>query len=89
MSPLVHAGVALAGFAIIAPFLGPAAGALAGIAAYWGREGAQAQHAAPRPKAETWWMPWAPWTWPLQMQLDAAAPALAMLAAWGAWSWAF
>lgn len=87
MSPLVHAAIALAAFFPLAFLIGPAGAALVGIVAYWSREGAEAQWAARRPKGETWWMPWAPWTWPRQMRLDAGVPALAMLAAWLAW-WA-
>jgi hypothetical protein len=87
VSPLAHAAVALGLFAAIAPFFGPAAGAVAGIALYLGREGAEAQWSTRRPKAETVWLPVSPWAWPRQMQLDAAAPAAASLAAWALW-WA-
>jgi hypothetical protein len=60
---------------------------VAGLALYFGREGAEVQRATGRPKAETLWLPMSPWAWPRQMQIDAAAPAAASLAAWGLW-WA-
>lgn len=84
-SALAHAAVALALFVPLALLFGPAAGAAFGAAVYLGREGAEAQRATGQPKADTWWVPFAPWTWPRQMVLDAAAPALVVLLAAVAW----
>ena len=87
MSPLIHALIALAPYVPLALWIGPDGAALVGIVAYWSREGAEAQWAARRPKGETWWMPWAPWTWQRQMQLDLIGPAVAMVGARVAWWW--
>lgn len=85
MSPFIHALITLVAFVPLALWIGPTGAALVGIVAYWGREGAEAQRATRLPKSETWWMPWAPWTWQRQMQLDLLGPVLAMLAARLAW----
>jgi hypothetical protein len=89
VSPLAHAGVALALFVPLAAVFGPAAGAVAGILLYFGREGAEAQRATGRPKADVWYVPFTPWVWPRQMVLDWLAPTAAVLVAallWGrAW----
>ena len=87
MNSLIHALISLAGFVGIAWFFGPAAGFFAGFMPYWGREGVESQHASRLPKAETWWMPWAPWVWPREMQLNAAAPLLACAVAWAVWEY--
>jgi hypothetical protein len=88
VSPLVHASVALILFTALTPFFGPAAGALASTMLYFGREGAEAQWATRRPKADTMWLSVTPWAWPRQMQLDAGVPAAVMLAAWLVVRWA-
>ncbi len=85
MSPLWHTAAALAVFLPLALLFGPAAGAAFGAAYYFGREGAEAQRATGRPKAETWWIPFTPWTWPRQMVLDAAVPAFVLVVVATAW----
>ena len=85
MSPLVHAAIALAWFVPLALVFGPAAGFAFGAAYYFGREGAEAQRATGRVKAEVWWVPFTPWAWPRQMVLDAAVPAIIVLVAAVLW----
>jgi hypothetical protein len=73
--PLTHALLAAGVFIPFALVGQPVAGAVAGVAYYLGREGAEAQYADPRPKSEDWMVPFLPWTWPRQMILDAGVPA--------------
>ena len=85
-SPFAHAGVSvLMGLPFL--LLGmPIAGAAFGIAYYLGREGRDAQAHDPRSKGEDWAVPFTPWTWPRQSQLDTLGPILAwaaiLTAAW-------
>jgi hypothetical protein len=61
------------------PFLllgAPLAGAAFGVAYYLGREGRDAQAADSRSKGEDWLVPFTPWTWPRQSQMDALGPIL-------------
>lgn len=89
MIPLAHAGVALALFLAATVVGNPAAGAAAGSLLYFGREGAEAQRATGRPKADVWFVPFTPWLWPRQMVLDWLVPTAAVLVAWGALAWLF
>lgn len=73
---LTHILIALALFAPFAALGNPVAGAAAGTFYYLGREGAEAQYADPRPKAQDYLVPFTPWAWPLAMVIGAAGPAV-------------